>query len=235
MRVLLALQLAILMVSGGVAPAAQSKATHKSTHPSPSKSSVKSAKGGKTSQDKKVTDKRVSGNQVATDKKTELPGDKADSVTRNNEPSSSEDTYTSLIVDATGLKLLRSPCPKILRADGSEVWGSLTNLKDEDYDLLQEKGVVAYAKTLDEALANSRCGSKPLIVKALDVQGAPIRSNPVISDEDAVRILDANKKAGFLNKFNVIFIQNETPPQPSPKPSADSPDQSDSASAQQAH
>ncbi|MGQ9456097.1 MAG: hypothetical protein ACUVRS_01875 [Armatimonadota bacterium] len=211
MRVLLTLQLALLMASGGVALAAQSKATRESTRFSPSKSYIRSANGSKTSQGKKIPDKRGLDNQVAAGKKSPLPGGGTDLLTPKSELSSGEDTYTSLIIDATGLKLFRSLCPKILRTDGSEVWGSLTNLKNEDYDLLQECGVVAYAKTLDEALANSRCGSKPLIIKALDVRGTPIRSNPVISDEDAMRILNANKKAGFLNKFNVIFIQNETP------------------------
>ncbi|MDH7600980.1 MAG: hypothetical protein QHI38_02425 [Armatimonadota bacterium] len=123
---------------------------------------------------------------------------------------SPSDVYSSLVIDAAGFKLERSMCPKILRADGSEVWGTLRNLKDEDYDFLQEHGMVAYVSGLQEAYANERCGGKPLVIKAVRTDGKGF-SGVVVSDEDAARILEENRKAGFLDKFKVIFIKNESP------------------------
>lgn len=120
------------------------------------------------------------------------------------------DGYTSLVVDATGFKLGRSMCPKILRADGTEVWGTLKNLKDEDYDFLEEHGMVAYVTTLKEAYANDRCGTRPLVVKAIRTDTRDY-SSVIVSDEDARRILEENKKSVFLEKFKVIFIKRDNP------------------------
>jgi len=119
--------------------------------------------------------------------------------------------YTSLVVDARGFGLKRSMSPKIRRADQSEVWGTLKNLTDKDYDVIQDRGLVGYVATVEDALKNSRCGGNPMIVKAVGVGSDKSRADPVVADEDAKLLIDENGLGRFLEGFNVIFINGEKP------------------------
>ena len=112
--------------------------------------------------------------------------------------------YTSLIIDCTGYKLDRCMSPKIRRADGSEVWGTVK----ADYDFVEECGIVVYATSLEEAKKNSRSGSNPLILKATGRAGGKFYSDPVITDADASLLLAKNAQSGFLDKYNVIFVKD---------------------------
>jgi len=127
----------------------------------------------------------------------------ADSGTNNG--------FTSLIVDATGFKMTKSMTAKLFRKDGSEVWGTLSKLTDEQYSILEDRGMVGFVATLDEAKANSRAGKNPLIIKAEGCIGSNQSADPVVSDADADQLLSENSKYKFLDNFNVIFVRNETP------------------------
>lgn len=110
--------------------------------------------------------------------------------------------FTSLIVDAGGLNLHKSISPRIRLANGSEIWGKLnTNI-----GILQGRGTVAYAGSIDEAKQHSRAGNNPLIVKAISRAGNLFMCDAVITDLDADRISRENKTSGFLDNFNVIFV-----------------------------
>lgn len=119
-------------------------------------------------------------------------------------PSEPGKPYTSVIIDASGLGLDRCMSPKIRRANASEVWGTVK----VDLDYVEEHGIVGYAVSLDEAKKCDRCGSKPMIIKAIARAGGNFRSDPVICDADADLLLDENKKGTFLDKFNVIFVKD---------------------------
>jgi hypothetical protein len=73
-------------------------------------------------------------------------------------------------------------------------------------DFAIEQGIVAYAKTLEEAKANRRAGSNPLIVRAIGYAKSPGRTDPVLSDNDVRLLLTANENSGFLNECRVIFV-----------------------------
>lgn len=119
-------------------------------------------------------------------------------------PSEPGQPYTSVIVDATGLALDRCMSPKIRRANGSEVWGTVK----VDLDFVAERGIVGYAKTMEEAKKCDRCGSNPMIIKAVARAGGNFRSDPVLTDADADLLVAENKVGKFLDKFNVIFIKD---------------------------
>lgn len=110
--------------------------------------------------------------------------------------------YTSVIIDTRGYKVDRCMAPKILREDGSEVWGTVQ--VDPDYVL--EHGIVIYAHTMPEARALNRCGRNPLILRASGTARTAIPSDAVINEADAARLLSLNARDGFMNKFNVIFL-----------------------------
>jgi len=117
-------------------------------------------------------------------------------------PAVTGNAYTSVIVDARGLGIRPAMSPKIRREDGSEVWGTVS----VSTDFAIEQGIVAYAKTLEEAKANRRAGSNPLIVRAIGYAKTPGRTDPVLSDNDVRLLLTANENSGFLNECRVIFV-----------------------------
>ena len=119
-------------------------------------------------------------------------------------PSEPGKPYTSVIIDATGLGLDRCMSPKIRRANGSEVWGTVK----VDPDYVSEHGIVGYARSMDEARKCDRCGSNPMIITATARAGGAFKSDPVISDADADLLLAEDKKGGFLARFNVIFVKD---------------------------
>ena len=110
--------------------------------------------------------------------------------------------FTSLIVDCSGLDVERSMSPKIRKADGSEIWGTLT----VDYDFLQDRGIVAYAQNIGEAKKCDRAGSNPLVIKAVGRAGSRFMCDAVISDSDADLALKQNQASHFLDEFDVIFV-----------------------------
>lgn len=119
-------------------------------------------------------------------------------------PSDDNEPYTSVIFDTTGCKIDRCMSPKVRRADGSEVWGTVK----VDQDFVLEHGIASYAVSMAEALKNARCGQHPMIIRAIGKAGGRFNSDPVISDADAQLLLAENAKSGFLDKLDVIIIKD---------------------------
>lgn len=119
-------------------------------------------------------------------------------------PSQPGQPYTSVIIDAIGLGVDRCMSPKIRRSNGVEVWGTVK----VDLNFVEDHGIVGYARTMAEARRCDRCGSNPMIIKAIGRAGGAFRSDPVLTEADADLLMDENKKGKFLDKFNVIFVQD---------------------------
>lgn len=115
---------------------------------------------------------------------------------------SSSGGYTSVIIDAQGLRIAKSMSPKIVRSDGSEVWGTIK----VDMDTLCEYGIAAYARTRGEAFANRRAGSRPLVIRALGRGHSPSKADAVVSDYDAEALLTADRASHFLSDLRVVFV-----------------------------
>jgi len=119
-------------------------------------------------------------------------------------PSDPSMPYTSVIIDTRGFKLDRCMSPKIRRADGTEIWGSM----NVSMDVVLERGIASYVTSLEDGRKNPRAGSNPLIIRAIGRAGGKFNSDPVISDADAELLLAENAKSGFLNKLNVIIVKD---------------------------
>jgi len=117
-------------------------------------------------------------------------------------PKEQEGPYTSVIIDTRGYGVMPCMSPKIRRPDGSEVWGTVK--VDPSYVI--EHGIVVYARSLEEARQNKRAGSSPLILRAIGRAGTASLADPILSDQDAEKLLNENGRAGFLEKFRVIFV-----------------------------
>ena len=113
-------------------------------------------------------------------------------------PAPSGGNYTGVVVDCSGLGLSTAMAPGIFSENLEIVYG-LENFSREQ---VVNRGYVGYSKSVDSG--TGRAGVNPLVVKAVSIHKFV---NPVISGEDAAKILAANKSAGFLAAGNVVFVK----------------------------
>ncbi len=106
--------------------------------------------------------------------------------------------YTGLIVDCSGLGLQTAMAPA-LYTDGKKVVYGLENFSHEQ---VINRGYVGYSNSASSGV--QRAGSNPMIVKAQSVEHF---FNPVISKDDAAKILAENQMNGFLSTGNVVFVK----------------------------
>ena len=64
------------------------------------------------------------------------------------------------------------------------------------------RGYVGYSDSI--ATGAQRAGSNPLVVQAQSIEHF---FNPIISKDDAAKILAENQMSGFLSSGNVVFIK----------------------------
>jgi hypothetical protein len=109
---------------------------------------------------------------------------------------------TGLIVDARGLHALPALAPRLLREDGTSLYGS----ESVSRDWVSKQGMVGYAKSVDAARAlEDRVGAQPLVVKAVRVEGLT-KTDLVLEKGDAERVKTSAQSAAFLTEGRVIFV-----------------------------
>ena len=106
--------------------------------------------------------------------------------------------YTGLIVDCTGMGLQSAMAPAIFTEGRKVVYG----LENFNRDQVLSRGYVGYSKSVTTGV--ERAGSNPLVVKAESVDRF---CSPVVSKEDAAKILAENQMNGFLSTGNVVFVK----------------------------
>lgn len=114
--------------------------------------------------------------------------------------------FTGVIVDASGLGLQATFSPVIFDENGRGIYG----MKNINPDFAISKGMVEYAANHSQAMANSRAGASPLVVKAVAVKGgrnSANKVNVVVSVNDGDKILLANEKSGMLQNCAVVFVK----------------------------
>jgi hypothetical protein len=116
-------------------------------------------------------------------------------------PLSDNGPFSSVLIDCRGLGVEAIMSPKLYDTTGREVYGTVR----VSYDYAVETGIVGYPRSMAEAIRSARAGSHPLIVRGLRIADKH-RFNPVISLEDADRILAANNRDHFLEQTRVIFL-----------------------------
>jgi hypothetical protein len=109
--------------------------------------------------------------------------------------------FTGLVIDARGLQIRPAMSPKILDESGKEVYGSAK--VDREYAVQQ--GMVGYAKDVSAAQANNRVTNNPLTVNGIRADGEG-KTDVVISNSDAGRLLSAAENLSFLQKCRVMIV-----------------------------
>jgi hypothetical protein len=104
---------------------------------------------------------------------------------------------TSLVVDAAGLKVAPALAPRLLDEAGKELYGPATLGETAR----KASGVAAYARGMDAARRDlaARLGDKPLVVKALSVQGSDL----VLGATDAAALASG---PAFLAEGRVVIL-----------------------------
>ncbi len=115
-------------------------------------------------------------------------------------PSDDRGPFSAIVIDCRGLGLRATLAPKLYDATGRELYGTV----HIDPDFAIETGIVGYPRTMYDALRSRRAGNHPLIVKAVRVERGG--TDPVMTFDDAERILAANKRDRFFEKTRVIFL-----------------------------
>jgi TolB-like protein len=111
-----------------------------------------------------------------------------------------EGAYTGLIIDAGDLQLKRCMSPRILDETGRVIYPDQRHLPD--YDFLLDNGMASY---IASAHGSARAGSRPLIIRAIDVTGS-LDGDLVVSSHAARKILAANERGRFLARWAVCFL-----------------------------
>jgi hypothetical protein len=115
------------------------------------------------------------------------------------------ENYTSLILDCRDTNLVRAMSPTMKDQDGNEIYPNEKYSGEVSVKDILHGGIFIYEKSMEDAYKNKKTGKKPLVIKAVEVEGL-IRSNPVVSREDLVKIIFSNYENQFLNKRNVIIV-----------------------------
>ena len=105
--------------------------------------------------------------------------------------------YTGVIIDCTGLGLRTAMSPVIKAENGRPIYG----YKNLDSDKVVQNGMASYARSDADA---TRAGTNPLRLRAVSIDNG---ANPVLSANDANRLLLENGASGFLDATNVVFLR----------------------------
>jgi len=117
------------------------------------------------------------------------------------QPGGQSAVFTGLIIDARGTGVRPAMAPKILDAQGNEIYG--TGYVNREYAV--QIGVIGYEKDLNRARANERVTNNPLVVKAIKSSGSN-SCDVVVSNNDAQMIVSAAQNLNFMEKCKVMII-----------------------------
>jgi len=118
-------------------------------------------------------------------------------------PETTGDGPTGLIIDARGLGVKPAISPKVYDEDGREVYGTVK----VSPDFAIEVGIAAYPRSMDQALKSQRTGARPLTVMALR-RGPKFATDVIVSNSDAARIREADRRTGILPRCAVSILLN---------------------------
>lgn len=114
-------------------------------------------------------------------------------------PAAAQEIFTGLVVDARGRGVGQGMAPKILTGTRRLVYA----IGDTDGDYAERFGIVSYGKTGDEPWLAEVVGHNPVEATASGIEG---QIDVVISDDDGVRIAEADRTDRFLKECRVVFL-----------------------------
>ncbi len=110
--------------------------------------------------------------------------------------------FTSLVVDARGFNVPQALSPKLRKYNGDQVYGSALDKSDPAL----RDGLVAYARTPEDARQSERCGSNPMLVRAIGRGGGRSMCDVILADDVAGLVTRENATSKFFDRRAVIFV-----------------------------
>ena len=126
-------------------------------------------------------------------------------------------SFTGLVIDARNVQANASLFPKVQDPNQKDVY-SVGQVNKED---LQKRGMASYAVVSRDAVISrlfpkatvlqvsyqpqKRQGDKPLVLKTVDADGN-LKTNLVLSDEDAAKIQQLSEESNILKECRVIIL-----------------------------
>jgi len=118
---------------------------------------------------------------------------------KNQKPSS--DSYTGLVVDATGLNTKPAMSPRVIDENNQAIYGEA--YVSREYAVQQ--GVSGYSKNLDSAVSNERVTNRPMVVKGIKTVGSG-KSDIMISNAEASKLKSSPENLEFMKKCRVMIV-----------------------------
>lgn len=118
------------------------------------------------------------------------------------QPQEIKEEYTGLIIDCKGLGAKPAMSPAIFDSDNGQLY---IGNQEIDPDYVINEGIVSYADSIPDAKKIDRAGKNPLIIKASKALGN-FKSDIIIKNDDAKKVLGANKITNILSKFKVVMV-----------------------------
>jgi hypothetical protein len=123
----------------------------------------------------------------------------------NVEPADVTENVTGVIIDCQGLGGQPAMSPSILDSSGGEIYLGRNDLGEDFANFVIEHGIVAYAKSKDEARKIDRVGSSPLMLRATRISGN-FKADAVLDNASAQKLLGAEEKGKILSNAKVVFV-----------------------------
>jgi hypothetical protein len=121
------------------------------------------------------------------------------------EPVEVSEAYTGVIIDCQGLGAQPAMSPSIMDTAGGEIYLGKQDLGESFADFVIEHGIVAYAKSKDEARKIDRVGRNPLLLRASKITGK-FKADAVLDNASAQKLLGADDKSKLLANAKVVFV-----------------------------
>ena len=118
-------------------------------------------------------------------------------MTRNSTPKS--ERTSGIVVDARNIYHVPAMVPKIFNENDKLVYGPRHYTRSRSVN----RGPMGYAHTMDDGNVRRRVGNNPIVVEAVTSDDTV---NLTVSNLDAERIRDAEKKFGVLTNCKVLVL-----------------------------
>lgn len=109
--------------------------------------------------------------------------------------------YSGVIIDARNLEAKPALFPKIFNEREELIY----NYTKVEYPYAMEQGMVRYERDLRSAQRDTRVKPRPLVIRAIGVKGEE-RTDIVINDGDAKKLMKEEKEGGFLKQGKVVIV-----------------------------
>ena len=118
-------------------------------------------------------------------------------MTKNSVPRS--ERASGIVIDARNIYHVPAMVPKVFNESDKLIYGPRHYTRSRSVN----RGPIGYAHTMDDGNVKRRVGSNPIVVEAISSDDTV---NITVSNIDAERIRDAEKKFGVLTNCKVLVL-----------------------------